>query len=50
MTQSTAPNATDAVDPTAHDSGNKATDKFKSERVTADTSKERAAAILRGRS
>ncbi|MGV3114933.1 catechol 1,2-dioxygenase, partial [Corynebacterium freneyi] len=26
------------LNPTAHDSGNKATDKFKAERVTADTS------------
>lgn len=30
---------------TAHDSGNAATDKFKTERVSSDTSKERAAAI-----
>lgn len=33
------------VDPTAHDSGNKATDKFKANRVSSDTSKERANAI-----
>ncbi|WP_435278181.1 catechol 1,2-dioxygenase [Rhodococcus yananensis] len=33
--------------PTAHGSGNAATDKFKSERVTADTSVERAAAIYK---
>ncbi|TWH38297.1 catechol 1,2-dioxygenase, partial [Rhodococcus rhodochrous J38] len=31
--------------PTAHGSGNAATDKFKSERVTSDTSVERASAI-----
>ncbi|MGD7002026.1 catechol 1,2-dioxygenase [Corynebacterium halotolerans] len=33
------------VNPTAHDSGNKATDKFKNEAVKSDTSKERANAI-----
>lgn len=33
------------VDPTAHDSGNKATEKFKANRVSSDTSKERANAI-----
>lgn len=27
------------VDPTAHDSGNKATDKFKANRVSSDTSR-----------
>lgn len=38
---------TTTENPTAHDSGNAATDKFKSERVSADTSPERAAAIYR---
>ncbi|MEJ5927860.1 catechol 1,2-dioxygenase [Corynebacterium sp. H128] len=33
------------INPTAHASGNAATDKFKSDRVSADTSKERANAI-----
>ncbi len=33
--------------PTAHGSGNAATDKFKSERVTSDTSVERASAIYK---
>ncbi|MGP6172532.1 catechol 1,2-dioxygenase [Corynebacterium sp. A21] len=35
------------VNPTAHDSGNKATDKFKNESVKSDTSKERANAIYK---
>lgn len=35
------------VNPTAHDSGNRATDKFKNESVKSDTSKERANAIYK---
>ena len=49
MTQSLDQNQTaaEAVDPTAHASGNAATDKFKSDRVSADTSKERASEIYK---
>lgn len=38
---------TTTENPTAHGSGNAATDKFKSERATSDTSVERAAAIYK---